>query len=66
MRAIADYDRARSASLLKTLATYLRLRGSVRATAEALYVHPNTLRQRLGRIGELAGIDLAGDNLLAL
>ena len=66
VRAIADYDRARSASLLTTLATYLRLRSSVRATAEALYVHPNTLRQRLGRIGELTGIDLTSDDLLAL
>ncbi len=65
-RKLADYDQARSTSLLETLATYLRLRGSTRATAEALYVHPNTLRQRLGRIKELTDIDLANEDLLAL
>lgn len=63
---IADYDRARSTSLLETLSTYLRLRGSTRAAAAALYVHPNTLRQRLSRISELTGIDLAQEDLLAL
>ena len=28
-------------------------------SARALYIHPNTLRQRLGRIEELTGRDLA-------
>ena len=32
----------------------------------ALYIHPNTLRQRLRRIGELTGIDLARDDWLML
>ena len=34
------------------------------ATAEALYVHPNTLRQRLRRIMELTGLDLRKDDWL--
>ena len=50
---IAEYDRQRSTALLKTLEEFLRRRGSIGATAEALYVHPNTLRQRLRGIGEL-------------
>jgi DNA-binding PucR family transcriptional regulator len=29
----------------------------VARTAEALYVHPNTVRYRLRRIGELTGLD---------
>ena len=33
-------------------------------TAEALYVHPNTLRQRLRRIQELSGLDLRKDDWL--
>jgi GAF domain-containing protein len=61
---IADYDRQRSTALLKTLEEFLRRRGNVSATAEALYVHPNTLRQRLRRIMELSGIDLRKDDWL--
>lgn len=61
---IAEYDRQRSTSLLKTLEEFLRRRGNISATAEALYVHPNTLRQRLRRIGELSGLDLRKDDWL--
>jgi hypothetical protein len=61
---IAEYDRERSTSLLRTLEEFLRRRGSISATAEALYVHPNTLRQRLRRIMELSGIDLRKDDWL--
>jgi purine catabolism regulator len=61
---LAEYDRRRSTALLKTLEEFLRRRGNISATAEALYIHPNTLRQRLRRIGELTGIDLRRDDWL--
>ena len=61
---LAEYDRARSTSLLPTLEEFLRRRGNISATAEALYVHPNTLRQRLRRIMDLSGIDLRRDDWL--
>ena len=61
---IAEYDSARGASLLMTLEEFLRRRGSISATSEALYVHPNTLRQRLRRIGELSGLDLRDEDWL--
>ena len=61
---IAEYDRQRSTALLRTLEEFLRRRGSISATAEALYVHPNTLRQRLRRIGEISGLDLRKDDWL--
>jgi DNA-binding PucR family transcriptional regulator len=61
---IADYDRQRQTALLRTLEEFLRRRGNISATAEALYVHPNTLRQRLRRIQELSGIDLRKDDWL--
>jgi sugar diacid utilization regulator/putative methionine-R-sulfoxide reductase with GAF domain len=61
---IAEYDRQRSTALLRTLEEFLRRRGSISATAEALFVHPNTLRQRLRRIGELSGLDLRKDDWL--
>jgi DNA-binding PucR family transcriptional regulator len=35
-------------------------------SARALYIHPNTLRQRLGRIEELTELDLNDDDLLSL
>jgi GAF domain-containing protein len=63
---LAQYDAERGASLLKTLEEFLRRRGSISATSEALYVHPNTLRQRLRRILDLSGIDLRKDDWLMI
>jgi DNA-binding PucR family transcriptional regulator len=61
---LAEYDRQRSTSLLKTLEEFLRRRGNISSTAEALYVHPNTLRQRLRRIAQLSGLDLRREDWL--
>ena len=61
---LADYDRERSASLLATLEEFLGRRGNISATSDALFVHPNTLRQRLRRIADLTGIDLRRDDWL--
>jgi GAF domain-containing protein len=63
---VADYDSQRGAQLLTTLEEFLRRHGSISATSEALYVHPNTLRQRLRRIAELSGLDLRRDDWLAI
>jgi purine catabolism regulator len=63
---LAEYDEQRAAQLLATLEEFLRRHGSISATSEALYVHPNTLRQRLRRIAELSGLDLRGDDWLAI
>src|SRR5438093_12868684 len=54
---LADYDEAHQTSLLRTLEEFLARRGTISATAGALYIHPNTLRQRLRRIMELTGLD---------
>ena len=35
-------------------------------SARELFIHPNTLRQRLGRIEELTGLNLDEDDLLSL
>jgi GAF domain-containing protein len=66
LRALRDHDRRRQSQLLRTLEEFLRQRGNMAATAKALYVHPNTLRQRLRRIGEIAGIDPRADDWLML
>jgi DNA-binding PucR family transcriptional regulator len=70
MRAAVDrliaYDTKRRTALLDTLERYLAERRSVIESARALYIHPNTLRQRLGRIEELTGLSLDQDDLLSL
>ena len=63
---LIEYDRRRSTALLDTLERYLSERRSVIESARALHIHPNTLRQRLGRIEELTGLDLDADDLLSL
>ena len=55
---IAEYDRVKRASLIETLSVFLDLRSRNEA-ARALFVHRNTLGQRLARIEWLTGIDLA-------
>ena len=61
---LAEYDRERGAALLATLEEFLGRRGNISATSDALFVHPNTLRQRLRRIADLTGIDLRRDDWL--
>jgi hypothetical protein len=63
---LTDYDRRRRTQLVDTLERYLRDRRSVATTARALYIHPNTLRQRLERIESVSGLDLAVEDLLSL
>jgi GAF domain-containing protein len=63
---LIEYDRRRGARLVETLEQYLADRGGVTASARALYVHPNTVRQRLERIERVAGLDLGNEDLLSL
>jgi GAF domain-containing protein len=60
------YDRRRGARLVETLERFLADRGSVAASARALYIHPNTVRQRLERIERVTGLDLGKEDLLSL
>jgi purine catabolism regulator len=61
----AELERLRSRTLAPlprplrdTLAVYVRSGGSVARTADALYVHRNTVRYRLRRAEQLTGLDL--------
>jgi GAF domain-containing protein len=63
---LIEYDRRRGSRLVETLEQYLADRGGVTASARTLYVHPNTVRQRLGRIERVAGLDLHDEDLLSL
>ena len=63
---LADDDE-RYADLVRTLEAYLKLHGSVNGVARELYLHRNTVRQRLRRIGQLTGAKLSSaDDRLAL
>jgi len=60
-------DGEQHADLVRTLDAYLRLHGSLNAVARDLFLHRNTVRQRLRRIAKLTGADLKNaDSRLAL
>jgi DNA-binding PucR family transcriptional regulator len=49
--AVAETDQ----TLIDTLSAYIDCGASLEATARALFVHPNTVRYRLRRIGDISG-----------
>lgn len=55
---IATYDRRKGTDLLDTLETYLECAGNLTKTSAKLFVHRNTLIQRLERLQSLCDIDL--------
>jgi purine catabolism regulator len=55
---LLEYDRAQGTELIKTLTAYFAHRGNLSQTAEALFVHRNTLLYRMERIREISGLDL--------
>ena len=63
---LVDYERRRGTELLRTLEVYLDQKGNVARTARAMYMHPNTLRQRLARIEAVAGLDLEREDWVSL
>jgi len=52
---VTAYDAQRGTSLIETLEAWFGAGGRLKETAAALHVHPNTVTQRLDRIGELLG-----------
>jgi GAF domain-containing protein len=55
---IANYDRRKGTDLLDTLEIYLECAGNLTKTSKRLFVHRNTLIQRLDRLQSLCEIDL--------
>ena len=49
------YDRAHRSDLLRTLEVFCATNQNTRGTAQELHLHPNTVSQRLTRIGRLLG-----------
>ncbi len=56
---LVEHDRQHHTSLMPTLRTFFDNRLSVHQTADALFIHRNTLGKRLHRIEELLDVDLA-------
>lgn len=54
---IAEYDRVKGTELLDTLSAFLHFRSRTTASRE-LFVHRNTLNQRLNRASRLSGFDI--------
>jgi len=64
---VAGYDARKHMALLETLETYLTCGGNIARASERLYVHRNTLVQRLEKLHELLGFDPRdSDHWLAL
>lgn len=55
---LKKYDQKQHTCLYQTLKTYLECEQNYVKTAEALYIHRNSLLYRLKRIRELTGLDL--------
>jgi DNA-binding PucR family transcriptional regulator len=67
LKPLRDYHQAHYGDLVKTLAAYLKHGGNSTQTADALFLHRNSLRYRLARIRAITGIDLDDpDGRLAL
>ena len=55
---IANYDKRKGTDLLDTMETYLECAGNLTKASNRLFVHRNTLIQRLERLQSLCDIDL--------
>lgn len=64
LRVLREYDKANNTELYVTLRTYLEHKNNLRATAEALFIHRNTLVYRINRINELLKLDLGNINVI--
>ncbi len=53
--AVLDYDADKHTGLVETLDAWFAVGGSLRETADRLHIHPNTVTQRLDRVGRLLG-----------
>ncbi|MGW6916612.1 PucR family transcriptional regulator [Kitasatospora sp. NPDC054939] len=59
LTALTEYDRRHGTRLAESVLAWLDALGEVRVAAEALHIHPNTLRYRVRRAEQLTGVDLA-------
>lgn len=58
LQRLMDYDRQHGTALMETLEVYLECLGEGAEVAARLFIHRNTLRNRLQKIGHLLGVDV--------
>lgn len=59
IRPLLDYDKKNDSDLAVVLRCYLNHNGSVKGTADELYVHRNTINYKLNKISEILDMDLS-------
>jgi hypothetical protein len=59
LQVLRAHDDEHHSDYLGTLAAWLDHPGAPTAAAHSIHVHPNTMRYRMARIADLAGLDLA-------
>ena len=58
MSSLIESDEKLGTEYLKTLKAYFQYHGNINEVSEALYIHPNTLRNRLKKIEDMTGVYL--------
>ena len=58
LQPLLESDRTHGTEYLETLRMYLRHDGSIKAMAEEMYIHRNTILYRMAKIKELLGSSL--------
>ena len=56
---LVEYDKKNQSDLADVLWTYLKHDGSVKETADELYVHRNTINYKLNRAAEILDLNLS-------
>ena len=56
---VLDYDRAHTSELTPTIEAYLASDCNLQRTAERMFVHPKTVRYRLDKVQQMAGLDFS-------
>lgn len=56
---LLQYDEAHGGDCCKVLYTYLKYSGSVKETADELFVHRNTVNKKINKIEDITGCDLS-------
>lgn len=64
LQILEDYDKEHGSRLLETLAVLTENLGAKQETADALYLHRNTLSYRIRQIEQLTGYDLSDSKVL--
>lgn len=61
---LIEGDQNNGTDYIEIVKVYVQYQGKINESAEALYIHPNTLRNRLKRIEDINGLQLQEVNNL--